>query len=224
MRHSQEKFIGIEFDRTVSGYKLLSDSSPTKGDPMSRAIGRFGLLAAAAVTGAVLVGVAAPAMAADHAPAKASAIATAAAPAAANGAPAAKGHQPPSTRSSNPDRPQIFAKSVMLAVYNRSGQTVKVYDADKDRTTSVAPGERVYLRGSSFAGPDVEGSMTFENGIKTNFWANNHDMWWPGVQFDDDDVSYSEYDRHTYTPGDHSITVSRDADWDYVSFTVQINY
>lgn len=191
---------------------------------MSRAIGRFGLLAAAAVTGAVLVGVAAPAMAADHAPAKASAIATAAAPAAANGAPAAKGHQPPSTRSSNPDRPQIFAKSVMLAVYNRSGQTVKVYDADKDRTTSVAPGERVYLRGSSFAGPDVEGSMTFENGIKTNFWANNHDMWWPGVQFDDDDVSYSEYDRHTYTPGDHSITVSRDADWDYVSFTVQINY
>lgn len=122
---------------------------------MSRTVGRFGLLAAAAVTGAVLVGVAAPAMAADHAPAKASA--TASAPAAAKGAPAAKGHHPPSTRSSNPDRPQIFAKSVMLAVYNRSGQTVKVYDADKDRTTSVAPGGRVYLSGSSFAGPASKG-------------------------------------------------------------------
>lgn len=183
---------------------------------MARTTSRLGLIAAAAVTGAVFIGIAAPAMAAEHAPAKAPAAA-----AAVQAAPATKA---PKTSSSKHDRPQIFAKSVWFAVYNRSGQTVKVYDANKDRTTSVVPGDRVYLSGSSFIGADIEGSMTFENGIKTNFWANNHDIGWPGVQFDDTNYNYYEYETHTYTPGDHSITVSRDADWDYVSFTVQINY
>ena len=100
-----------------------------------------------------------------------------------------------------------------FAVYNRSGQTVKVYDANKDRTTAVVPGDRVYLSGSSFLGPDIEGSMKFENGITTNFWANNHDLWWPGVQFDDDNFNYSEYEAHP-TPLVITQSPCLDADWD----------
>ncbi len=196
-----------------------SDFTQLEESTMTRTVSHLGLLTAAAVTGAVFMGVAAPAMAAEHAPAKASTASVAE-----KAAPRAKDGKTPPTRSSKGDRPQIFAKSVWFAVYNRSGQTVKVYDANKDRTTAVVPGDRVYLSGSSFLGPDIEGSMKFENGITTNFWANNHDLWWPGVQFDDENFNYSEYETHTYKPGDHSITVSRDADWDYVSFTVQINY
>ena len=51
---------------------------------------------------------------------------------------------------------QVFAKSVWFAVYNRSGQTVKVHDANKDRTTAVVPGDRVYLSGSSFLGQTLK--------------------------------------------------------------------
>ena len=171
-----------------------SDFTQLQESTATRTVSRLGLLTAAAVTGAVFMGVAAPAMAAEHAPAKASTTSVAE-----KAAPVAKDGKTPPTRSSKGDRPQIFAKSVWFAVYNRSGQTVKVHDANKDRTTAVVPGDRVYLSGSSFLGPDIEGSMKFENGITTNFWANNHDLWWPGVQFDDDNFDYSEYEAHTYT-------------------------
>lgn len=171
---------------------------------MSNRTRRFAMISGAVLGGALLVGAAAPAMAAENlstpAPVADKAV--------------------PAYSSTDDGRLQVFQGRVAITITNETAQAVTVnatgYSISDKVSKTLQPGDSVRVAGHALSGNDVVGTMTYADGSKVSFWGYNPEFGYPSIGFGDG----SNWDRYYVdeqidkSENGHDFTVKRHGDLD----------